>query len=101
MSNYKLTPNEINELFLSVEEILKKEIETVPLDSSSRMQLLFSLINAVRLYAASGNSIPGLRGLGLDETITLAQSIIAKQTISEKEILIYSYKNIAKSISFK
>lgn len=40
-----------------------------------RLQILHDMLMLMKLSSASGNSIPGLRGLGADEGFALAQQI--------------------------
>jgi len=42
-----------------------------------KTQMVKNALVYLKLYSASSNSIPGLRGLGLDEGIALAHQVIA------------------------
>lgn len=49
-------------------------------------------------YSASSNEIAGLKGLGLTETLELADTILSNETINERTVAIQTYRLIAKSI---
>lgn len=81
------------------EETLWIQLEAQNLDDNPRLWLTFSLLRAVRIYSESGNSIPGLGGLGLEEALTLAQSVIDGNPRSDKDLSIQSYGALAQSIT--
>lgn len=67
-------------------------------DESPRLQLLLALMIAMREYSKSSNEITGYRGLGLDETLKLAEEVLDASSISERTVSIASYRLIAQSI---
>lgn len=84
---------------LEAEAILAKAVEGEPRDKSPKLQLLYSLILSVRVYSASGNSIPGFQGLGLAETVKLAEAVVAHPSLNEHTAGLFTYRPIAEAFS--
>lgn len=81
------------------EELLWVQLDGANLDDNPRLWVAFSVIRSVRIYAKSGNSIPGYSGLGLQETVELAETIIANPPKSDRDLTIHSYKQLAAGIT--
>lgn len=92
-----LTNEYVQNCLSEAESILSKSLAGKSLEDSPRVHLLCSLFVAMREYSASGNSIPGLAGLGLHETVKLAEDVISAGSISEREVVIKSYLGVAKA----
>lgn len=60
--------------------------------------MLYAFIVAVRTYSNSLNEHSGLRGLGLEEACTLAQTVIANPPKSDRDVHIENYRLIGNSI---
>lgn len=86
-------------IFAQAIEKLHGALEGQARHESPRVQLLLSLLIALSEYSASSNSIVGLRGLGLDEGLALAQQVIDAPLINERTVGVFSYKCTAKSIT--
>jgi hypothetical protein len=84
---------------LEAEAILAKAVEDEPRDKSPKLQLLYSLILSVRVYSASGNSIPGLQGLGLIEAVKLAEAVVAHPALNERAAELFTYRPVAEAFS--
>lgn len=63
-----------------------------------KLHLALSLMTVFSEYGASGNSIPGFRGWGLNEGMALASKIIESSNISERTIVLRNIAPIATSI---
>lgn len=81
------------------EELIWVQLDGANLDDNPRLWVAFSVIRSVRIYAKSGNSIPGYSGLGLQETVALAEAIIANPPKSDRDLTIHSYKQLAAGIT--
>lgn len=90
---------ETQETLLEAEELLAEALDGTFFHESPRIHLLYSLIISVRVHSASSNSIPALRGLGLETTLALAREVIAGADLSERSVSITNYRHIAEAIS--
>jgi len=78
-------------LLRQAEEQLSALLDGQSLDENPRLQVLRAIIISVRVYSASSNSIPGYRGLGLDEALEISREIIEFSPRSDKDLSIHSY----------
>jgi hypothetical protein len=66
-----------------VQELLSTAIALIKPSSDPivdlKIQTIKNSLQLIKLYSASCNSIPGLRGLGLEEALKLSEHIIAKE----------------------
>jgi len=92
---YDSVMTKFDEALKKLEGILSGEDRAM----SPRLQLLYSLLLAVRIYGASGNGILGLRGLGIEESIALCEEILSCENLSERTVNIQTYRRITESIS--
>jgi len=84
---------------MQAEELLWEKIEGRDMDENPRLWLAFTALRSVRIYGKSSNGIPGLRGLGITESVELAQSIIYSPPSSDRDLTIHSYGKIAAAMS--
>lgn len=66
---------------------------------AAKLNLLHSSLFLTKTFSASSNGIPALRGLGLDEAISLSRQIVASGKITSS-MLSFNYKNFATGIVF-
>ena len=81
------------------EELLWVQLDGANLDDNPRLWVAFTVLRSVRIYAKSGNGIPGYLGLGLREAVELAEAIIASPPRSDRDLTIHSYKQLAAGIA--
>ena len=85
----KLTDHIVQEKLTLAEELLWARLDGASLDENPRLWIAFTVLRSVRIYAKSGNSIPGYMGLGLTEALKLADAIIADPPKSDRDLVIY------------
>lgn len=78
---------------------LQSVIEGQFLDENPQLWVAYTVIRSVRIYSKSSNGIPGLRGLGLKETLELAEAVLEHEPRSDRDLTIHSYKSIAAGIA--
>lgn len=83
----------------AAEELLWVQLDGANLDDNPRLWVAFTVLRSVRIYAKSGNSIPGYMGLGLQEAVELAEAIIVNPPKSDRDLTIHSYKHLASGIT--
>lgn len=83
----------------TAEELLWVQLDGANLDDNPRLWVAFTVLRSVRIYAKSGNSIPGYMGLGIQEAVALAEAIIANPPKSDRDLTIHSYKHLASGIT--
>lgn len=88
--NNKLVQN----IFTAAINHLTSVIDGVSVGEQPKMFLLYSYLQTVATYSKSGNNIAGLSGLGLEESVRLANWVNETKPVTDRDILIYSYKPI-------
>lgn len=83
---------EDREVLLSAQKRLAAVIGGETLSAVPRLFLALAFLNAIIEYSASSNSIPGLRGLGYEDALKLANAINAAPKITEHTIEVHSYR---------
>lgn len=63
-----------------------------------RLQIIRNAVQLVTVLSASANGIPGLRGIGLENTLLLAQRINAQEKLTAKDFDI-KFRLLTNSIS--
>lgn len=84
----------------TVQELLKKAIEklqsfSVPADEvdAAKQTLLLSYLVVMKGYTASGNDIPALGGLGLQEAVAIAEDVISDRFSGVRRV---NFKHLGK-----
>lgn len=77
---------------------LSKATDGSLISETPRLFIALALLTAVYEYSASGNAIPALSGLGYEDALKLADSINAADAITERSIVLHSYRLVAQAI---
>lgn len=60
------------------------------LPQTPKVEVAITVVTYIKAFSASGNSIPGLRGLGLEETLAFVETLQSekpgKSTISTRKL---------------
>lgn len=88
---------EAQELLKEAELILREAVSKHSLEASPKLHMFYLLIATIRVYSASSNEHPGLRGLGLEEALSLAEKIVATPPKNDRDIPIHSYRSVGKA----
>lgn len=98
-TNEALTDSIVQEALVKAESYLSSQLEGQSMDDNPRLWIAYTLLRSLRIYSKSGNSIPGLNGLGVREGYELAVDILSKKPKIDRDLSIRSYKGIA--LAFK
>lgn len=92
---------------LEAEEVLERALEAEATvgygrrEAAPRLQFLLAALRCVRVYSASGNSIPGLGGLGLQEAAELAAELLSGPPPREATVRVSSLAPALKAVEVK
>lgn len=89
-----LTDFEVQTSFRAAEQYLAGALSGKDVEDYPKMSLALALIQNVRIFSKSSNGIPALRGMGLREAVRLAETILAEEPRTDRDLSLHKYTHL-------